>query len=147
MRLIGISQIINQFLTVNNQCNNESLVSDLNFTAKELVDWLISNNAKEQIYMDQIYILRLSNTVKWFWIFLAAEGWLSTWHTDYISAAAQLKHCNLKIHDLLPLFIKIQHHSDIALIWFQLYGQAFILNNSVLGVDVYLSIMEYCIIS
>lgn len=64
MRLIGISQIINQFLTVNNQCNNESLVSDLNFTAKELVDWLISNNAKEQIYMDQIYILRLSNTVK-----------------------------------------------------------------------------------
>lgn len=64
MRLIGISQIINQFLTVNNQCNNESLISDLNFTAKELVDWLISNNAKEQIYMDQIYILRLSNTVK-----------------------------------------------------------------------------------
>ncbi|XP_029817497.1 ubiquitin carboxyl-terminal hydrolase 34, partial [Manacus vitellinus] len=106
MRLAGLSQITNQLHTFNDVCNNESLVSDTETSiAKELADWLISNNVVEHIFGPNLHI-EIIKQCQVILNFLAAEGRLSTQHIDCIWAAAQLKHCSRYIHDLFPSLIK-----------------------------------------
>ncbi|XP_069090498.1 ubiquitin carboxyl-terminal hydrolase 34 isoform X1 [Pleurodeles waltl] len=106
MRLAGLSQITNQLHTFNDVCNNESLVSDTETSiAKELADWLITNNVVEHIFGPNLHI-EIIKQCQVILNFLAAEGRLSTSHIDCIWAAAQLKHCSRYIHDLFPSLIK-----------------------------------------
>nr|XP_023680681.1 ubiquitin carboxyl-terminal hydrolase 34 isoform X2 [Paramormyrops kingsleyae] len=106
MRLAGLSQITNQLHTFNDVCNNESLVSDTETSiAKELADWLITNNVVEHIFGPNLHI-EIIKQCQVILNFLAAEGRLSTQHVDCIWAAAQLKHCSRYIHDLFPSLIK-----------------------------------------
>nr|XP_060479486.1 ubiquitin carboxyl-terminal hydrolase 34 [Panthera onca] len=90
MRLAGLSQITNQLHTFNDVCNNESLVSDTETSiAKELADWLISNNVVEHIFGPNLHI-EIIKQCQVILNFLAAEGRLSTQHIDCIWAAAQV---------------------------------------------------------
>uniref|UniRef100_A0A8C3UPZ5 Ubiquitin specific peptidase 34 n=1 Tax=Catharus ustulatus TaxID=91951 RepID=A0A8C3UPZ5_CATUS len=97
MRLAGLSQITIIL------CFHSFFIS--RSIAKELADWLISNNIVEHIFGPNLHI-EIIKQCQVILNFLAAEGRLSTQHIDCIWAAAQLKHCSRYIHDLFPSLIK-----------------------------------------
>ncbi|XP_030883875.1 ubiquitin carboxyl-terminal hydrolase 34-like [Leptonychotes weddellii] len=91
-KVIGVvwKGMMNQLHTFNDVCNNESLVSDTETSiAKELADWLISNNVVEHIFGPNLHI-EIIKQCQVILNFLAAEGRLSTQHIDCIWAAAQV---------------------------------------------------------